>query len=655
MKLTRLRFSHLSLAIVVIAVALTARLLTFERYLPYIDHHDETFRFLHAYQIRSDAPLGTQYGEVVWDEGFPPIQPWLAAQVQVWVEQLQPFPLPSDYVYAMRVVSLIAGVLTTIVVFAVGYLMGETPSARLIIGGTAALAWGLSPQVIATGTFALIDPLAFPQIALGLLAAVVSIREDFAVAAVMSLALAILAIYTKYLYLYTLWFPFCAVAVMIYRRGLRQSLPWLVGMATLSAITAGWLIWGHQALSLNNREATIFYDSGGSNMFSLMRNLDNLVFTLQDTFNLWLFLVTLAGAILVFIRFRTSVVHRGWLGMLLPVVVGCTLLTSSVDVLRDADPIWYRVRYMLPAAMMLFLVWGMALAQIWESLKSSRFVRLGLVAGLVAVFAIPAGNEVILRAQTFQQTHPIEVLWTYTDATLPEDVDVAILTYGGSKIRSTWNRPWSGYNGYTAFRWVYTDSLPTDRTPSDLLTDDRIGYLVATESDLMGAFGEGDAFIQELLQLKTLPPDPLLPETVYIYSFYQPEYRTRITFGDGIYLIGYDLSTIRVTPGETVSLRFFWQASQPATQPLSLFIHLTEPDTTQPLSQFDGAPATQDRPPQTWDDPAEILISEGASLVVPADIAPGRYQLVVGLYDYTTGERLSASEPLIIPLDIESE
>ena len=50
------------------------------------------------------------------------------------------------------------------------------------------------------------------------------------------------------------------------------------------------------------------------------------------------------------------------------------------------------------------------------------------------------------------------------------------------------------------------------------------------------------------------------------------------------------------------------------------------------------------RPTTTWDDPDEIMLGREFTLGLPADLPAGEYQLVSGLYDPLSWQRLLAPD-----------
>ncbi len=91
-----------------------------------------------------------------------------------------------------------------------------------------------------------------------------------------------------------------------------------------------------------------------------------------------------------------------------------------------------------------------------------------------------------------------------------------------------------------------------------------------------------------------------------------------------------------------MALRFYWQAPHTPADNYSLFIHLTsELNRDKLTAQADGAPGPSGRPTLTWAVPSETLVSAPFSLTFPANIAPGLYKVWIGLYNPTSGQRLS--------------
>jgi hypothetical protein len=635
--------------VLLIGAAIGVRLFTFDRYMPVIDHYDESLRFLHAYSIRPDAPLGRSYGEIEWEAGFPPFQPWFTGMVQRVVEARMPFPLPSDYIYVMKAISAALGVLTTAILAGIGWMLGRPLgfAGQALTGWMTALPWAIGPMIVATGNFALMDPLLFPMIAGALWFAIYAIQYDSVWALVGSLACVILAIYTKYVVIYALWPVACAAIVLIHRRGWRKMLPALAGMALFSALTAAYLIFVHGAFSLDNRESNKFKTVGLEYMISPVRNLDNLAYTIDQSVGLALFGVVLIAGIAAYFyskRRGEAVVNPLWLVVLLPFLIGCIMLTSSVDVISQTDPKWFRVRYVLPVMPAITAIAAAALAQVVITLRNRGqmlFAALATLAVVVA-FSVPALATDVAEAQRFAQTHGKEIIWTWSDVNLSPDGK--ILTEPGSEMRDLWNRPYSGYNGHTSFEWVF-DKNPSLTTPQRFV-DQGVMYIAATSKDLNGPYNKPEiqAFLDQLMLLKVIPPGHGTDYSTYFYRMLPPQTASDALFGDQIALVGYDLSATEAHPGDTITLRPYWKATQTPSDNYSMFIHLLPEDAPQPVAQFDGAPASERRLTLTWGDPDETLIGTMAVLTLPADLPPGDYTLTLGLYNFVSGARLPLAD-----------
>jgi hypothetical protein len=118
-----------------------------------------------------------------------------------------------------------------------------------------------------------------------------------------------------------------------------------------------------------------------------------------------------------------------------------------------------------------------------------------------------------------------------------------------------------------------------------------------------------------------------------------PEHALEVRLGDQRRFLGYDLRSTEVTPGERVSVVLYWQAMEPGVEDLSVFLHLFNA-AGELVWQDDGAAVHGARPTWSWE--AGEVVADPHTLVLPRDLAEGDYQLVTGLYDWQTGERLPA-------------
>ncbi|MBN2004160.1 MAG: hypothetical protein JXA21_12460 [Anaerolineae bacterium] len=114
------------------------------------------------------------------------------------------------------------------------------------------------------------------------------------------------------------------------------------------------------------------------------------------------------------------------------------------------------------------------------------------------------------------------------------------------------------------------------------------------------------------------------------------KYQQHADFGDEIGMLGFDLSTEHLRPGQTLDVTVYWNAQHPITQTYQSFVHLVRPEGTI-WSQSDHLnPAGF--PTNLW--PTDRYISDRHRLTLPADLQPGEYSLSIGLYTLNNSYRL---------------
>ncbi len=118
--------------------------------------------------------------------------------------------------------------------------------------------------------------------------------------------------------------------------------------------------------------------------------------------------------------------------------------------------------------------------------------------------------------------------------------------------------------------------------------------------------------------------------------------QTDVDFGGQMRLVGYEVAQGDLRPGDRVRVRLEWEALRPTARDWSVFVHLNDPVLGQPIAQRDMYPGAGLRPTSLLA-PGERLVDELVLTVPPTAVAPAELDLVVGLYDFTTGERLAAA------------
>ena len=116
-----------------------------------------------------------------------------------------------------------------------------------------------------------------------------------------------------------------------------------------------------------------------------------------------------------------------------------------------------------------------------------------------------------------------------------------------------------------------------------------------------------------------------------------------IPFGDEMRLVGYEIESDGLRPGESVRVRLEWEAQRPMGRDWSVFVHLNDPVLGRPIAQRDMFPG-QGLLATRLLSPGERLVNEYVLTVPATAMAPAELELVVGLYDFVTGERLATAD-----------
>ncbi len=135
--------------------------------------------------------------------------------------------------------------------------------------------------------------------------------------------------------------------------------------------------------------------------------------------------------------------------------------------------------------------------------------------------------------------------------------------------------------------------------------------------------------------VRLLPPEP-------------PAYRIsnplRFDLGGQALLLGYDLPSSVVRPGETMTLTLYWEAQAPISEDYRVFVHLVGPGPEgRTVAQVDKVPLDGEWPTWAWE-PGHPVRDE-YRLDIPVDLPPGAYELRTGLYRLSDGQRLQVQGP----------
>jgi hypothetical protein len=95
-------------------------------------------------------------------------------------------------------------------------------------------------------------------------------------------------------------------------------------------------------------------------------------------------------------------------------------------------------------------------------------------------------------------------------------------------------------------------------------------------------------------------------------------------------------------PGETISFTLFWEAIKAVNADYQVFVHLRDAGDGRLVAQADGPPVGGWYGTSWWT--VREIVADERQFILPPETPPGQYDLVVGLYDLTTGERINEEE-----------
>jgi hypothetical protein len=171
----------------------------------------------------------------------------------------------------------------------------------------------------------------------------------------------------------------------------------------------------------------------------------------------------------------------------------------------------------------------------------------------------------------------------------------------------------------------------------------------AREARLLPQIGGGDLMIpladeKTLAELMNFRTDPGgMPERSASRPASEPPRGTttqNAVWSNGAELLGYRLGGQAVKPGETLDLNLYWRSPQPLDKDYKVFVHVIKDG--QVIAQHDAEPELGGFPTTRW--PAGQVIPDRHPIQIPPEAPPGRYAVMVGLYDPVTGARAQLAQ-----------
>ncbi|MBI4790434.1 MAG: glycosyltransferase family 39 protein [Chloroflexi bacterium] len=122
-----------------------------------------------------------------------------------------------------------------------------------------------------------------------------------------------------------------------------------------------------------------------------------------------------------------------------------------------------------------------------------------------------------------------------------------------------------------------------------------------------------------------------------------PQKVLRARVGETIELIGYDVAREE----GAVSVTVYWGSSVETDADYTVFVHLIGPNGL--VTQDDARPGHGSYPTSQWQ--AGQVIVDDYRLAVPRDLAPGEYQIEIGMYILKTGARVRLTDANGAPME----
>ena len=257
--------------------------------------------------------------------------------------------------------------------------------------------------------------------------------------------------------------------------------------------------------------------------------------------------------------------------------------------------------------------------------------RFGEVAELVSV-------KPLARSASAGETLPVEVCWR---PLAPAEKDYSVLVH----LVGPENRVVAARHTYPGLGSYPTSIWEPGRPFCDLI---RLDIAPDLEQTLVYRVEVGllDSTTTARLPARSASGDPLgntFAGAVRLAAATSGEAAPAPAGGDPIRLVDYRFDP-RWRPGEPHDLLLRWFAAEPVERDYTVMIHLRLPADDRTVAQADGPPVGDWYPTSWWE--AGVVVDDRHVFILPPDVEPGPYRLVVGWYDPTTGERLGSEHVL---------
>lgn len=406
--------------------------------------------------------------------------------------------------------------------------------------------------------------------------------------------------------------------------------------------------WGTHLVDVEKPEFFLQYNAQGE------LNLHNLIaWRYQFLFYVPLVIYCVLLPLATKIRPAVALRERGWLETM-PRMLVPAFIVASLAVLRA--PYYPDVAVLGGGAevgeMMFAVCLAMGLVLRWRELypgapSVERREFAGWMAVALLVLAVMASLAFSSVAQQCNYPGNRALARSIEEQSHPED---AIIFIGDEHDTHTYlsRNTRRGSNFYV---------LPDDHTIETL--DDILGvyreiYVVYFQDWLL----DTDHVIEQTLTQQTYPLGVFWRSSVRMSESWSFEIRlerylappptseavitpTSPRYGEGIILQSYSIEPREpISPGDPLGVTLVWEATSVPEVSYNVFVHIYGVDGSI-LAQHDGVPGQGQFPTSTLAAGQRVIDRHG--IMLPPDVAPGAYDMAVGLYDPQSGERVSVT------------
>jgi hypothetical protein len=594
----------------------------FNHGLPYVDTGDEmTF-----------WTMGRAYIDPTWDmyiKNYPPGLVILFGVVQrAQIALGEQFLNVGKTVEVVRFISVIAHVVALAAIMLLAYRLGGP-----VAGITAGLFWATLPLALSLARIATGNPILSAWFIASIAVGIEGCYRRSVGWIAASLALAIIATLFKWQCAPALGIAGLAI-LTFWKTNPRKMIALLVGYLVVVGALSYWVVFIHKAL-----EGEIYLPGVKTTAPTPDLILINLQHQLTAHGPVLIFLILpLVGLIFsVLIPAERRRLHAQMMLWSLPIMV---ILYNAILSFNGA-PLFDR--HYLAAMTILCVLAGVGVALLTRLARDiGRRINQPLLGKALAILVLIIALEPVIGmfnedralASDLSRADTRTYFAEWARSTLPDapilitepTVAAAVQTlygYLGRPIETPYNQGVSVY-------------VQDHQVTQELIDAKNIRYIIA------GADFKGERLTTPITRLITLRPGGIFRGVPWA-AFYVgalPLLPEPVTFGGEVLLRGMALSKQSVCPGEPLDMQLFWGASRTPTRLYSAYIHLSSEKTGEFTIPLGGPPAGHDRPTISWISPDEVLLGPQQTWTVSADLAPGDYQIWIGVFEPIADTRL---------------